>query len=152
MLIILAVGSIIFQNHSLVFLPPILICLFILAPFVRSVSPDYIPLLTQFYYLTDAKNGNIEPKRVQYTTVLTWIWIILISLMLCETIFLSIYASLETWSLYTNFFNYLILLSFMLLEWFFRNLYFNQWQSPLVFIKQMLLIDHQQLLKKRVSP
>ncbi|MFK5984657.1 MAG: hypothetical protein QM479_04420 [Pseudomonadota bacterium] len=68
--------------------------------------------------------------------------------MLVEILLLSFYAPLEIWSLFTNFINYLILLVFMSLEWLFRSCYFKQWNSPLIFIKQLILIDHQQLLKK----
>ncbi len=142
-----------------------MINLLILLPFVRSVTPDYIPLLTQFYYLTEElkrspkeaqtynpKEGQTyNPKREYYTAVLTWIWIALISLMLIEIILLSFFAPVQIWSLFTNFINYIILSFFIIIEWIFRNIYFKKWDSPLVFIKQLLLIDHRQLLKKRVS-
>lgn len=154
LLLIMALLSIIFKNHSLLYLPPILISLSILFPFALSLSSGYIPLITQFYYLSEGLNLNdglvtaIDPKRVQYTHILTWLWVIIISMMLLEIILLSLFAPLEIWSLFTNFINYFFLLLFMIFEWLFRNFYFKQWESPLTFIRQLIVIDHRQLLKK----
>jgi len=121
----------------------------ILFPFARSVSSGYIPLLTQFYYLAEGVDmHSADPKRVHYTHVLTWLWVGLIVLMIFEILFLSFFAPLTIWSLFTNFINYFILLLFMIMEWLFRNLYFKQWSSPIVFIKQLIMIDHQKLLQK----
>lgn len=150
LLILLVIFSVLFSNHILLYLPPILIGFLILSPFLLSMRTGYIPLITQFYYLTDCKNGEIDPKRVKYTTLLTWLWIILICLLLLETILLSFFASLEVWSLFTNFINYLIILFFMLLEFGFRMIYFKQWISPIIFARQLILIDHRQLIKKNI--
>ncbi|MCK5696549.1 MAG: hypothetical protein KAI02_00205 [Gammaproteobacteria bacterium] len=146
-LIFLAILSVLFKNYSLLYIPPIVISLLILFPFARSLSPDYIPLITQFYYLTE--ENTIESKRVRYTTYLTIIWVVLMSLMLLEVIVLSLFAPLEIWSLFTNFINYLILCVFMVIEWLFRAVYFKQWTSPVIFIKQLILIDQSKLLMKR---
>lgn len=145
-LLILAVLSVLLKNYSLLYIPPILISFSILFPFARSLSAGYTPLITQFYYLTE--KGNREPERVVYTTLLTKIWLILISFIIIELITLSLFAPLEIWSLFSNFINYFILAAFMVLEWLFRSLYFRQWDSPIVFIKQLILIDHRQLLTK----
>jgi len=146
-LITLAILSLIFKNYSLLYIPPIAISLLILFPFARSLSPDYIPLITQFYYLTE--ENAIDPKRVQYTTRLTQLWAIFMNLMLIEIILLSLFAPLEIWSLFTNFINYFILSTFMVIEWLFRAVYFKQWTSPIIFIKQLIFIDHQKLLIKK---
>lgn len=151
LLILLAIFSVLFSNHLLLYLYPILMGLLILSPFLLSVRTGYIPLITQFYYLTDCEDGEIDPKRVEYTKLLTWLWIILICLILFETILLSFFAPLEIWSLFTNFINYLIILIFMLLEFSIRIIYFKQWLSPIVFVKQLILIDHRQLIKKNIS-
>jgi magnesium-transporting ATPase (P-type) len=129
-----------------------------LFPFALSISSGYIPLITQFYYLSEGLDSSesenkglatdFDPKRVQYTHMLTWLWVIVISMMLLEIILLSFFAPLEIWSLFTNFINYFILLLFMIFEWLFRNFYFKQWESPLIFIRQLIVIDHRQLLKK----
>ena len=148
-LLILAFLSIVYKNHSLIYLPPVLISLMILFPFARSVGPGYIPLLTQFYYLAEGVDKHsADPKRIHYTHVLTWFWLGLMTLMLLEILILSFFAPLTVWSLFTNFINYFILLLFMIMEWLFRNMYFKQWSSPIVFIKQLIMIDHQKLLQK----
>jgi uncharacterized membrane protein len=146
-LILLVIISIRLENHYLLYLPPILITFWILLPFIISVQAEYTPLITQFYLLTD---GADKPDKqiVQYTRILTWVWIGLISLMLVEIILLVFFAPVEIWSLFTNIINYLLLLAFFILEWLFRSYYFNQWVSPKIFIRQLIMVDHQKLLRK----
>jgi len=138
-----AVLSAWWQNHVLIFLPPILITLMILWPFAVSVRRHRTPLLTRFYQLTETEAA---PEMIRYTTRLTWVWVGLISLMLIETIALGLFAPLTVWSLMTNFVNYVLLILFMILEFLFRMLYFRRWFSPSRFIKQLIIIDHRKLL------
>lgn len=146
-LIMLAVISVWLENHYLLYLPPVLITFSILLPFIISVQAEYTPLITQFYLLTECVDKP-DQRKMQYTRTLTWLWIGLLSMMMFEIIILSYYASIEVWSLFTNFINYLILLVFFIMEWLFRCYYFNQWLSPEKFIRQLIMVDHQKLLRK----
>lgn len=146
-LVLLAVISVWLENHYLLYLPPVLITFSILLPFIISVQAEHTPLITQFYLLTDGVDKP-NKRKIQYTRTLTWVWIALLSMMLFEIILLSFYAPIEIWSLFTNFYNYLLLLVFLILEWLFRCYYFNQWLSPERFIRQLIMVDHRKLLRK----
>ena len=133
-----------YLDHSIIYLPPILMMLTILYPFIRSVIPGNTPLITRFYQLTKAEN---DPAVTCYTDKLTWIWIIFIILLLVNNIILTFWAPLETWSLFTNFINYLLLLSMLVLEWIFRLFWFKKWESPLEFARQLLTLDQRELFR-----
>jgi len=144
LLLIIALLSWIYLDHSIIYLPPILMMMAILYPFIRSVMPGHTPLITRFYQLTKQENN---PAKVAYTEKLTWIWVSFIIILLLNTIFLTFFATLETWSLFTNFINYLLLLSMLILEWFFRLFWFRQWDSPVKFAAQLLTLDQRELFR-----
>ncbi len=142
-LLVMAVLSWIFLNHSIIYLPPILMMMAILYPFIRSVMPGNTPLITRFYELTEEKK---QYSVIKYTRKLTWVWIVFIVLLLINTLYLTFFSSLQTWSLFTNFINYLLLLLLMIVEWSFRGFWFGQWDSPLKFARQLLTVDQKALL------
>lgn len=139
-----ALFSYYYLDHSIIYLPPILMILLILYPFIRSVLPERTPLISRFYQLTE-KASN--PEVMSYTRKLTWIWIVLIALIFINTLFLTFFAPLEIWSLFTNFINYILLLSLMFLEWLFRMVWFKKWISPVQIGKQLLTVDQRELFR-----
>ena len=133
-----------YLDHSIIYLPPILMILTILYPFVRSIMPGRTPLITRFYQLTKAENN---PEVNRYTRNLTWIWIVFIMLLLINTLILTLFAPLTLWSLFTNFINYVLLLTLLILEWLFRIFWFKQWESPIEFARQLLTLDQRELFR-----
>lgn len=133
-----------YLDHSIIYLPPVLMILTVLYPFVRSIMPGRTPLITRFYQLTKAEN---DPGVNRYTRNLTWVWIVLIMLMLINTLILTLFAPLAIWSLFTNFIHYVVLLSMLILEWLFRIFWFKQWQSPIEFARQLLTLDQRELFR-----
>ena len=131
-------------DHSVIYLPPIIMILLILYPFWRSILPGHTPLISRFYQLTEQDNA---PKAMQYTAKVTWVWVVLIVLILVNTVFLTFFASLEIWSLFTNFLNYLLMLGLFIAEWLFRMFWFKKWFSPVRFIQQLMTIDQRELLR-----
>lgn len=140
----IALFSYLSTDHSVIYLPPIIMILLILYPFWRSILPGHTPLISRFYQLTEQENA---PKAMLYTAKVTWVWVILIVLILMNTIFLTFFASLETWSLFTNFINYLLMLGLFIAEWVFRMFWFKKWFSPIRFIRQLMTIDQRELLR-----
>jgi uncharacterized membrane protein len=99
-------------------------------------------LISRFYQLTENES---HPKRMRYTAILTGCWALLITLLIINTIILTFFASLEIWSLFTNFINYIILLAMLIFEWLFRIFWFQQWFSPIKMAQQLLTVDQRQL-------
>lgn len=145
LLILIGLLSWRYLDHSIIYLPPMLMMLTILYPFIRSVMPGNTPLITRFYQLTKAENC---PEVSRYTDKLTWIWIVFIMLLLVNNLFLTFLAPLELWSLFTNFINYLLLLSLLVLEWLFRIFWFKKWESPIEFARQLLTLDQRELFRQ----
>ena len=141
---LIALFSYYYLDHSIIYLPPILMISLILYPFVRSVMPGRTPLISRFYQLTEQAN---EPAVISYTTKLTWIWIALIALLLLSTVVLTFSAPLEIWSLFTNFINYMLLLALLFLEWLFRIAWFKRWISPVKIVRQLLTVDQRELFR-----
>ncbi len=141
---LIALLSYYYLDHSIIYLPPILIISLILYPFIRSVLPGQTPLISRFYQLTE--DGH-EPDKMRYTARLTWFWIVFIILLLINTLALTLFAPLELWSLFTNFINYLLLLAMLILEWLFRMFWFKEWVSPIHFAGQLLSIDQRELFR-----
>ena len=144
LLCIIAILSYYLTDHSIIYLPPIIMISLIFYPFVRSVMPGKTPLISRFYQLTENENN---PQAMQYTEKVTWVWVVLIALLLSNTLILTFFAPLEIWSLFTNFINYILMLVLFIAEWLFRMYWFKQWVSPLKFIKQLLTIDQRELLR-----
>jgi len=141
---LIALFSYYYLDHSIIYLPPILMISLILYPFVRSVMPGKTPLLSRFYQLTEKAN---DPAILSYTAKLTWVWIILIAILLLNTLVLTFFASLEIWSLFTNFINYILLLLLLFLEWLFRMARFRKWVSPVKIVRQLLTVDQRELFR-----
>jgi uncharacterized membrane protein len=131
-------------DHSVIYLPPILMMSLILYPFIRSVLPGKTPLLSRFYQLTEKEN-NLQ--AMQYTGKVTWVWVVFIALLLINTLILTFFAPLEIWSLFTNFINYILMLALFIAEWLFRMLWFKQWVSPVKFVQQLMTVDQRELLR-----
>lgn len=145
LLCLIAVYSYYARNYVIIYLPPVLIMSVILYPFIRSLIPGNTALISRFYQLTEKEN---KPEKMHYTRMVTWVWVIFLLLLLCNTLFLTFFASLEAWSLFTNFLNYLLMLILFISEWLFRMAWFKQWVSPLKFIHQLITIDQHELLQR----
>lgn len=141
---LIALLSYYFLDHSVIYLPPIIMISLILYPFFRSVMPGNTPLLSRFYQMTEQQ---YTPDAMTYTKHVTWIWVIVIILLLLNTLFLTFFASLQTWSLFTNFINYILMLALFIVEWLFRMVWFQKWFSPIRFIQQLMTIDQRELLR-----
>jgi uncharacterized membrane protein len=64
---------------------------------------------------------SLSPRLRGYTRAVTWAWVVFFSALLVEVVILALYAAPETWSLYTNFINYLLVGGFFLLEFLLRR-------------------------------
>ncbi len=123
---------------QVMFLPPIVINVLLAAYFARTLRAGCVPLITKFAYMTD---GRYMPEKAKYTRVLTQAWVLFFVLIALESLLLAVFASLEAWSLFTNFINYLIALMFFVGEYFFRRLVLPQ-------IKHLGVKDYFNKIKK----
>ena len=98
-------------------LPPILIngSLFIL--FTMTLLPRQTPLITRFAQLMHQNERPLKAIELRYTRRVTLFWSLMFAFLTIESALLARYASAETWSLITNFINYLLVVAAMLIEY-----------------------------------
>ena len=106
------------QGPPLYYLPPILINLSLAALFGRSLRKGHTPLITQYSVLM---RGRLEPRVVGYTRRVTQVWAVFFALLAAESTVLAMFASLETWSLFTNVLNYFFTACLFAGEYAFRR-------------------------------
>ena len=102
---------------KLLLLPPIFIngSLFIL--FTMTLLPRQTPLITRFAQLMHQNERPLKENELRYTRGVTLFWSMMFAFLTLESALLARYASAETWSLFTNFINYLLVIAAMLIEY-----------------------------------
>ncbi len=103
-------------NSSLVLkLPPLLINLFLAALFSSTLLPGKRALISRIAELMHGQ--KLDPVAERYARRVTLFWALLFVAILLETLLLSLFASAEIWSLFTNFINYAIVGLVFLVEY-----------------------------------
>ena len=104
------------------YFPPILILSFFIINFARSLLPGQEALLTKIarvVFHDDSPESNI------YTRQVTWVWTCFLILLLLQTVALSLFASIEIWSLFTNVLNYVFMCVLFIAEYIYRQVRFG---------------------------
>lgn len=106
----------------LMYLPPVLIPLSVLAMFARSLRRGQVPIVTR---VARAIRGTLPPELERYTRHVTQWWVAFLIAQALSSILLARYATPEFWSLMTNIVQYLILAAAFLLEYAYRRIRFR---------------------------
>jgi uncharacterized membrane protein len=133
--------------QRLVYAPPLLITLFLLTLFARSLLPGRQPLVSRIARLM---HDNPSPALLRYTRGVTVAWVVFLALMLLEVIALGLFAGPQRWSLFTNFYNYLLLGLFFVLEFSLRRLFVAEAERmPMAqFFHRLVKLDYRQLFRQ----
>ena len=123
---IIAVISLFLNDATVLYLPPILIAGGLLFLFGRTLMPGEEDLISAFAKRVE---GESDEAVLNYTRRLTWVWTLFFAAMLIESIVLALFAPIETWSLFTNLINYLLIAGLFLLELLYRVLHFRRLPS-----------------------
>ena len=110
------------NEFALLYLPPVVLNMFLLILFGRTLLAGETALISRFAML---QYGELSPAMIRYTRNVTIVWSLFFFVMILETILLTIFASLETWSLYTNFYNYLFMSALFVIEYKVRVIRFK---------------------------
>lgn len=131
------------------YLPPILINLAMLAIFANTLLSGREPLITKFHRL--AINHNIDSTTTVYTRRLTWIWACLFAAMALESVVLAVIAPLAVWSLFTNFLNYVFVVTLLVGEYFYRIVRYRDQQHPSLaqFLRNLARVDWMQFSRPK---
>nr|UXE46147.1 hypothetical protein Hi04_10k_c5801_00005 [uncultured bacterium] len=137
-----------FESNGLylLYLPPPLICLVMMAFFGRTLRAGSEPLITR---ISRAMRGGVISEEVRtYTRKVTILWVTMFGLLALESSLLAIFAPPRIWSLFTNLIDYLIIASVLTVEFFYHTRrYPNPRQRNFSdFAREMVRIDFRKLL------
>ncbi|MET0065863.1 MAG: hypothetical protein ABW076_05915 [Candidatus Thiodiazotropha sp.] len=129
-------------------LPPILINGTLFFMFSMTLLPDRTPLITRFAQLMHEQERELNTLEQRYTRRVTLFWSGMFVFLTLESAGLAIWASQETWSLFTNFINYMLVLAAMLIEYRIRVRQLPHLEHPgfLPFVKRVRSIEWRSLL------
>jgi uncharacterized membrane protein len=146
-LLLLALRATPLTGSQLLYLPPPAIVLILWVMFARTLLPGQTPLITRIAALM---HESLTPRLQRYTRWVTWAWVAFFSGLLVEIVLLSVYASAEKWSLFTNFINYLLLGAFFLTEYSLRRFFLRPEERLgfAIFCLSLLRIDFRSLLRQ----
>ncbi len=98
-------------------LPPILINGTFFLMFSMTLLPHRTPLITRFAQLMHEQERDLNEVEQRYTLWVTRFWSGMFAFLTLESAWLVFWASEETWSLFTNFVNYLLVLAALMVEY-----------------------------------
>jgi uncharacterized membrane protein len=104
----------------LLYAPPVVINLALCAFFARTLRSGCEPLVSRFARIE--RGGQLAPDLARYTRNLTRAWTVFFVLMAAISATLAVTGPLAAWSLFTNFVNYLLVVSFIILEYIYRRI------------------------------
>jgi uncharacterized membrane protein len=111
------------------YLPSIVIPALVLSAFAPSLLPGRVPLITR---IAQSIGGPLSPEQVRYTRSVTWVWSLMLVLILLVTLGLLLLWSPQAWSVFANFVSYALLAALFVGEYGYRRLRFPQ-HTPLNF-------------------
>ncbi len=123
---LLAASGLIYGNYYALYLPPLLIYGVLLWFFGRTLLPGREALISRMARVV-FDDQSIEIR--DYTYRITWLWSLFFLTMWLVSLYLTLFAPLELWSLFTNIINYLLLGALALLEYGYRLWRFRRWPS-----------------------
>lgn len=103
--------------ERVLFFPPIIISVSLLALFGATLREGRIPLITQ---ISRSLRGYTDSELDHYTRRVTQVWVGFFALMTLEVVALALFAPMWLWTLFTGFLNYLLALALFLGEYLFR--------------------------------
>jgi uncharacterized membrane protein len=108
-----------FEAHkSLIYLPPILIPSWLAYVFLSSMSGEYA-LISKIAEGIECQ--PLDQQQLQYTRRLTALWGLVFIFMVCEAVFLAIWAPFDVWSWWVHIGNYIIVAILFLGELMLRH-------------------------------
>ncbi len=112
------------------FLLPVLINLTLLALFGRSLLSGHEPIISR---LSRFEHGELPHVLAVYTRRVMWVWTAFFAGITIESVLLAAYASLETWSLFTNILNYIFIAMLFVGDYLYRVMCFRKYsQTPIL--------------------
>jgi uncharacterized membrane protein len=129
-------------------LPPIAINGSLFTLFTMTLLPGQTPLITRFAELMHKDERDLNDYERLYTRRVTQFWSGMFAFLTAESALLAQFADQETWSLFTNFVNYLLVIAGLLIEYRIRERKLPHLEHPgfLNFVRLVRRIEWRSLL------
>lgn len=109
------------------YLPPVILPLLFWSVFYRSLMAGQTPLVTQ---IGERARGPFTEELKTYTRHVTQLWAVFLFTLALWSALLPWLASVELWSLFTNFLNYFMLGLLFVMEYIYRKSRFRDHDHP----------------------
>lgn len=109
------------------YVPPIIIPLLVWSGFMRTLLPGQVPLVTA---MGEQFHGQLPPEIKRYTRRVTVFWAVFLAALTLWATLLPWLVSATTWSLFSNFLNYGLVVLVFLAEFGFRRWRFRDFEQP----------------------
>ncbi len=117
-LVLLAFSPWLEVSLAMLELIPVLLPFGLMLLFARSLRPGEVSWVTR---LAERLDGPLSAKALRYTRTVTKVWVAVFAALGLQGMGLAMGASAETWSLFTNGINYILLASVFLVEFMVRQ-------------------------------
>ncbi|WP_238641613.1 hypothetical protein [Halorhodospira sp. 9622] len=139
-----ALADLLLAHPVALYAPPILLPMAVAWMFGRTLLAGRQPLVEQIATAIVGDRHSSAERR--YMRTVTWLWTLLCSALTLNTILLLLLgASPQTWSLFANIINYLVIGGAMIGEYLVRCLRFGWPEDPLAFWRAVARIDWRRL-------
>ncbi len=113
------------RSVHVLFLPPVLINLGLLAVFGASLRHGAVPLVERLMRIAYA--GALPPGLASLARRLTWLWVVFFAGMVLLSVALAHWAPLAVWSLFVNVLYYFFVAAMLILQHLYRHFRFRQY-------------------------
>jgi uncharacterized membrane protein len=144
LILLLCIGGLVQGSILALYLPPFIIQIGLLWLFGSSLRTGREPLISRIARLVFQQQDEVT---LRYTRSVTLLWTLFFGALLVETLLLTLFASLEVWSLFANIINYLLIVLLFGAEFIYRRLRFPQRTSPRQLIRIFASTDWRALLR-----
>ena len=134
-------------NMVALYLPPFIIQSGLLWLFASSLQQGKEPLITRIARVVFQQH---DEATIRYTRRVTQLWSLFFTALLIETLLLTLFASVEMWSLFANIINYLLTVLLFSAEFIYRRLCIPQRSSAKEIFKSFTTTDWQALFKAKI--
>jgi len=133
--------------ETLLFAQPIIINSLIFLIFISTLFGNSVPLISRFAKII---KPDAADEIMNYCRWVTWAWAIFFLAMAISSWFLSVYASIEMWSWFTNVLTYILVGLMFVAEYIIRKILMKAHidRSFMQFIRDVRQLDFQQLIRE----
>jgi len=135
------------QSENLLFAQPVIVNLLIFLLFLSTLVSGSVPLIGR---ITQLIKADVPDEVMQYCRTVTWVWASFFLLVAIVSLLLSVFSTIEHWSLFTNFVVYILIGVMFVVEYLVRRIVMKDYidRSFVQFVRDLRKVDYRELFKK----